>query len=470
MSSAGARGSAVRFLFTTLQFVESDFYRRVSARLEERGHSCAHVAYSHVAARDLRAAGHDAWCLPDVMAELGPVDVAAETARLESRYPIPSLRDVYLTDWTSRGRGEAANVERTVGHFLALERIVDEAAPDVAVPEVGSEVMRTVTHLVARDRGITVLFLFYTIFPEPLRLYVDEPDGPIVAPEEVRELDAQERAQVEAFVAGFLARRRPILAHRPPTLTAGKLRDFARHIRVRATEERDNDYLRPGRFVQNFATQQARRAAISRMYDEVPAQRPFVYFPLHVTDDFKIKRLIPHCSDQAYLIEQLADALPQGHDLVLKEHPVSIGRNPVSMLRRLVRRENVRLVDPYTSSHELIERSAAVAVIGSTVGLEALLFGKPVLTLGRPFYAGYGVTVDVESFREIKEKLVETLHFAPDRERILRFLGAAMRATEAGAPAGVDLSDANAELLAASLDAAARRHAPEPARAALAGR
>jgi capsule polysaccharide modification protein KpsS len=317
---------------------------------------------------------------------------------------------------------------------------------------------------------VTVLFLFYTIFPEPLRLYVDEPDGPIVAREEVRELDARERAQVEAFIAGFLERRKPILAHRPPTLTARKLRDFARHIRVRATQERDNDYLRPGRFVRNFAAQQARRAAISRLYEPVPAERPFVYFPLHVTDDFKIKRLIPHCSDQAYLIEQLADALPQGHDLVLKEHPVSIGRNPVSMLRRLVRRGNVRLVDPYTSSHELIERSAAVAVIGSTVGLEALLFGKPVLTLGRPFYAGYGVTVDVESFREIKDKLAETLRFAPDRERILRFLGAAMRATEAGAPAGVDLSDANADLLAASLDAAARRHAAEPARPALASR
>jgi hypothetical protein len=326
-------------------------------------------------------------------------------------------------------------------------------------------VMRTVTHLVARDRGVTVLFLFYTIFPKPLRLYVDEPDGPIVAPEQVRELEPGERAEVEAFVAGFLERRKPILAHRPPTLTAGKLRDFARHVRVRATEERDNDYLRPGRFVSNFATQQARRAVISRLYDDVPAERPFVYFPLHVTDDFKIKRLIPHCSDQAYLIEQLSDALPQGHDLVLKEHPVSIGRNPASMLRRLVARENVRLVDPYTSSHDLIERSAAVAVIGSTVGLEALLHGKPVLTLGRPFYAGYGVTVDVESFREIREKLARTLRFAPDRERILRFLGAAMRATEAGAPAGVDLSDANADLLAASLDAAAHRHATEPARA-----
>jgi hypothetical protein len=289
--------------------------------------------------------------------------------------------------------------------------------------------------------------------------------APIVLEEDVRELGPVEREEVEAFIAEFTARGTPIRPHRNPKVTARTLRDFARHIAVRLVYDRDNEYLRPSRFVANYVTEKSRALAARSLYSELEPGRPFVYFPLHVTDDFKIKRLIPHCSDQAYLIEQLSDALPQGHDLVLKEHPVSIGRNPASMLRRLVARENVRLVDPYTSSHDLIERSAAVAVIGSTVGLEALLHGKPVLTLGRPFYAGYGVTVDVESFREIREKLARTLRFAPDRERILRFLGAAMRATEAGAPAGVDLSDANADLLAASLDAAAHRHATEPARA-----
>ncbi len=41
-------------------------------------------------------------------------------------------------------------------------------------------------------------------------------------------------------------------------------------------------------------------------------------------------------------------------------------------------------------------------MISSTVGLEALLYDKPVLTLGTPFYSGYGVTLDVDSFAEIR--------------------------------------------------------------------
>ena len=209
--------------------------------------------------------------------------------------------------------------------------------------------------------------------------------------------------------------------------------------------------------------ERSRGLAARRLYEPLDPARPFVYFPLHVVDDYKIRRVIPHCHDQASLVEQVADALPHGYDLVLKEHPMSIGRNRLALLRRLARIPNARLVAPRTSSHELVRRADAIAVISSTVGLEALLYDKPVLTLGQPFYAGYGVTVDVDSFREIRDAVPELLRFTPDHERILRFLGAAMRACSPGKPVLVDDSDANAAALAASLDAAVRRDVPAAA-------
>jgi capsule polysaccharide modification protein KpsS len=211
--------------------------------------------------------------------------------------------------------------------------------------------------------------------------------------------------------------------------------------------------------VTRYIAQRARRGLTRIFYRPLDggSQRPFVYFPLHVTDDFKVKRVIPHCAEQEYLIRQVADALPQGYDVVLKEHPVSIGQNPIGMLRRLARIENVRLVNPYTSSHELIRRAEATVVISSTVGLEALLYGKPVLTMGQPFYSGYGLTVDIDSFREIRGAVPAVLGFEPEREEILKFVHAAMRSTWEGAPAGVDSSQENAARLASSLDAAARQ-------------
>ncbi len=461
----------MRFLFCTLQFDESDFYGRVGRELQRQGHEVFHVAYSRRSARRLGGA-----CLPELMARLGPLDVEVEAARIERTYAIPSLRDVYLTDWPLKGCSERHCIERTVRHFVALERVFDEVRPDILVPEVGSETMRTAAHVIGLERGVRVLFVFYTIFPNPLRLYEDTMHAGIVAPEEVRELSDSERAEVEGFIADFTARDKPIRRYRASRATAKTGRDLLRHVIVRATQDRDNEYLVPGRYVANYVRENARAALLTRFYEPQPQNRPFLYFPLHVTDDYKIKRVIPHCVDQAALIEQVADALPQGYDLVIKEHPLSIGRNSVGLIHRLTRRENIRLVEPRTSSHGLIQRAEAVVVISSTVGLEALLYGRPVLTLGQPFYSGYGVTLDVDSFRELRAKVMELLEFQPERERILQFLHAAMRSCFPGAPVAIDPSDENARRLAASLDAAARGHgvargperasvtvAPEPA-------
>ena len=119
--------------------------------------------------------------LPDRLRVLGELDLAREARRIEERYPITSLRSVYLSDPASRGQSEAWLVDRTVRHFIAFEQLFDEVRPEVLVPDVGSETMRTAAHLIALDRGITTLFVFLTIFPRPLRLYIDTPHAPIVA-------------------------------------------------------------------------------------------------------------------------------------------------------------------------------------------------------------------------------------------------------------------------------------------------
>jgi len=95
-------------------------------------------------------------------------------------------------------------------------------------------------------------------------------------------------------------------------------------------------------------------------------------------------------------------------------------------------------------------------VIGSTVGLEALLYDKPVLTLGDPYYAGFGVTLDVHSFAEIQAKVPELLRFRPDPERIAQFLHMAMRQCHPGRPLLVDRSAENAVTVADTLECAAR--------------
>lgn len=443
----------MRFLLTSLITYESEFYGAVGRELGRRGHEVTHVTVSRQAARLLREKSADARCLWDVSAELGePASVPAEVARIESAYPIPHLRDVYRHDRACAGRGEEWCIRRTVAHFRVLERIFDEVRPDVVLPEVGNETIRIVAHLIALERGVPALFLLHTIFPNPLRLYVDTLHAPIAPPDALRELTPEEVEEVEEFRRSFRERAQPIREYRRVPIEGRRMKVFAGHVARKLTEDRDNGYLRPWALLRENVSEWVRARAARPFYDRLDPARPFVYFPLHVTDDYKIKRIIPHCVDQAALVELVADALPQGYDIVLKEHPMSLGRSSIRLLRRLRERPNVRLVEPYTSSHELIARAAAIAVISSTVGIEALLYDKPVLTLGQPYFSGFGVTLDVDSFAAIRTAVPELLRFRPDPERIRRFLHLCMRHCHPGQPLLVDRSESNALQIAATLE------------------
>lgn len=446
----------MRFLFLTVQGFESDFYGRVGQELERCGHEVEQVTVSRRASELHRARGIRSRSLPELAAELPDTDLETERRRIELRYGLESIGELFRADPALADQPDDRRVRQTVRDVRALERLLDELQPDVLVPEVGRETPRVAAHELARARGIRTFFLFYTIFPHPLRLYVDTMHAPIVAPEALRELSDEERAQVDAFRRSFVARSAPIRPLRHHRITWRRLRRFAGYLAVYVRERGESPYLRPGRWALEFA-QDAVRARIARLsYSPLGQGRPYVYFPLHDTEDYKIKRLIPQFADQAPVVERLAAALPAGHDLVLKEHPTSVGQNRLALLRRLSGLDNVRLVPPETSSHDLIRNAAAVAVISSTVGLEALLYEKPVLTLGRPFYSGFGVTVDIDSPAELPEAVPEALSFRPDTDRIDRFLYAAMSVCRPGAPVLVDESDENARLLASSLDSAAR--------------
>src|SRR5262249_33513522 len=131
-----ASRSPVRFLFTTLQTYESEFYARVGEELQDRGHAASHVTISRAAAPSLRARGIAARCLPDVVAAVGqPASIDDEVRGIERTYDTPHIRDVYRADRACVGKSERWCVRRTVDHFRALERVFDDVRPDVVVPE-----------------------------------------------------------------------------------------------------------------------------------------------------------------------------------------------------------------------------------------------------------------------------------------------------------------------------------------------
>ncbi len=79
-------------------------------------------------------------------------------------------------------------------------------------------------------------------------------------------------------------------------------------------------------------------------------------------------------------------------DILLKRHPAARSghaavSNEAAELASHVFDEDLNLID-------LIRRCDVVYTVSSLAGLEALLLGKPVICMGMPFYAGWGLTQD----------------------------------------------------------------------------
>ena len=72
--------------------------------------------------------------------------------------------------------------------------------------------------------------------------------------------------------------------------------------------------------------------------------------------------------------------------LVVKEHPWSVGKRPLSYYRKLLQIPNLVMAPPEAPARDFVQKAALTVVISGSVGLEALMLRKPVITLGRaPF-------------------------------------------------------------------------------------
>ena len=152
----------------------------------------------------------------------------------------------------------------------------------------------------------------------------------------------------------------------------------------------------------------------------------FVFLPLQVHDDSQILLYSPHFRDMPSVIRFCAQGIETYNrrhgtqlKLVVKEHPSDHGRIDYAPAYR----EFPDVVfTKLTSTQELIERCAAVVTVNSTVGIEALLQLKPVVTLGEAFYAVPGLVRSCNADGDLAEELQDAFEALPERHLTERFL------------------------------------------------
>ena len=113
----------------------------------------------------------------------------------------------------------------------------------------------------------------------------------------------------------------------------------------------------------------------------------YVYFPLQFEPEMTTAALGGIYADQALAIEHLADMLPPGVRILVKENPKQAGhaRGPM-FFHRLRRISSVHFLPSFANTHELTAHARFVATITGTAGWEAIRQGIPALVFGRAWY------------------------------------------------------------------------------------
>ncbi len=135
----------------------------------------------------------------------------------------------------------------------------------------------------------------------------------------------------------------------------------------------------------------------------------FVYYPLQYTPESSINTPAPFFVDQLRAIDLIRGALPADHVLVVREHPAMVAERPFSFFRSLQEKAGVLIADPAIPSLDIVRRSALTISVTGTSCLEAFLFGKPSLHLGRAFFTDWICRFDCMSdLREQVRSAIET--------------------------------------------------------------
>lgn len=134
-----------------------------------------------------------------------------------------------------------------------------------------------------------------------------------------------------------------------------------------------------------------------------------VLIPLHTDNDSQLTVRNRQYLDQSQFVSFVRDATPSCVQLVVKPHPHEMGLLPVNEIERIAQLPNTCLLDRSIPATEVLPHVSCVAIINSSVGLDALIQGKRVLVVGNWNFPESNWTPRADNRHELSRLLSKTL-------------------------------------------------------------
>lgn len=360
--------------------------------------------------------GLDDISLTEVCVGLG-VDSIWPIANAERHY-VRSYAEGYYFSYR-QNRSDKDIIAYVKACYLEISRLLDSFKPEIIISLNYAGPIQIITYLLALKRGITDLALYtarvqdlYVLFHdyqclsgpmttrfselnegrtqsenlERARVYIDEFRTEFKKPND--EDWGDESTPIQMRIKNHLRPLKKIL-----------LFYFKRPVNETPDLGPTIDFEPPKIVLRNhFAHELNRWKALRFNYTQLEDVSTFVYFPLQAQPEEQIDVMAPHFNNQIETARLVAQALPDDLTLVVKEHPVMLGRRKVSYYEKLARTPNVKLVHLNIPAESIMRKASAVISTGGTTILEAAIYRLPVIQLGN-----LGVTLLLPNVRKVTD-------------------------------------------------------------------
>ena len=404
---------------TILAARDSIFFLGVAKSLNLSGYNVCFINFYEPDTFLLRQSGFEVFCVQEQIRDpVYSIQPLSDLNNIQKNYGIESIRDlIFHEKLTFSKYSEGDLIKKALLYLAVLDNILIKSNPDIVIQELGG--------------FIAPLSLFHSCLRNNIRHYFIEPmpfKGTIGLLENcinysVDDIELQRSWSdfIKNYQQQYQDRKFIIIPdkdkHHFMDAKFGKFIN-QRNLKIlwkKIVNKYVLRYFEEYNFILNHVLRNFQMAYnrffINNLYSDFEKfkSNKYVFFPLHVRLDFQLTVRSPEWLDQITLIEQISNLLPFGVDLVIKEHPASVGSYSKIELKSLLKNKNIKIVRPSVNAFDLIKFSEAVVTINSKVGTEAIMQQKPLFILGEVPYKNLNFCISVNSIRELKIRLNDFL-------------------------------------------------------------
>ncbi len=158
-----------------------------------------------------------------------------------------------------------------------------------------------------------------------------------------------------------------------------------------------------------------RQATFFRRFDDkVLREIRYLLISLHKDPEQALNFQAPFWSSQYNTVSLLTSVLPAGYRLLVREHRNNAGRRPTAYYKDISRLPNVTLIDGFDDQFRYIANADLVVTDNGSTGWEALMLGRPVVTLAESFYDAAGLDHRLRDPDRLAARVVDILCRAPE--------------------------------------------------------